>query len=755
MTLLTVIIPTHRRSDLVESSLEGYLSALRRGAQTTGASFECIVVDDCSNDGTIERLQLRFGRVQNVKLMQMRTNSGPGPARDAGMAVAKGTWIWFLDDDDTLDPEHVSAIFQKMREAPENVDVVSHSLKKTYQVTPENAGLDLATLIMGFQEFQEVFRHVIRRDLVIRNKIFFSRGLHEDIRYIVEILLCADQVIILPNTIVLKQKYMDSITANMSTQRMDGYIQAYNELKKLLSGSKFGAPERFQFLITQILGVILLLISREPSEARSIGFLQYLKCLGEGSDAWSIDLAHLPSFGPTTTNFEYAGSIWRSQSFSSDVNLLKSIQAVFSTRLSCRDLDKSLFLGPDEIRACCKRYFVDGARKGDVVLLKADKGIDINRIQSAKQELVNRINSNSAPECASCPYIERRANDLGGINYLSLENFAYCNMRCTYCSPKYYDGTEASYDALAIVERIAQSPGGFDANCQVVWGGGEPTLSPRFAPINRCLTTHLQSGNIRILSNSLKYSTHLEALLADPRFHLVTSIDAGTEFTFESLRGKKGLDQVLTNLIRYQEVLDDPRRLTIKYIVGAGNFCSEEITAFVAKLQGSPLLASLFQISCDFTVDVPEDGLICSLYELSQRLLLQGASYVFFDDLVRDRLRMNQSRERMVRQHLKNTIVNESHLWKPEHLTPLILWGAGKQAEWLSNYTISAQKGGLMGTVSNDTEYHELVAQWITHGRITDNVVAIYPAGVQSIYQIIRNIEKAGLGDRIVRCVMI
>jgi hypothetical protein len=264
-----------------------------------------------------------------------------------------------------------------------------------------------------------------------------------------------------------------------------------------------------------------------------------------------------------------------------------------------------------------------------------------------------------------------------------------------------------------------------------------------------------QSGKIRVLSNSLKYSIDLEQQLCDPRFHLVTSIDAGTEETFKSLRGKSGLGDVLANLVRYQKALDDPRRLTVKYIVGVHNFSSEELQSFVEKVAATPLLNSLFQVSCDFTLDAPEETLICALYELALRLLQRGARFVFFDDLVRDRVRIDPFRANMVQKHLSTCNVGEEHLLTSETTDSVVLWGAGKQAEWLTRHTKTGHSGRIVGTVQDGSGYRELLAKRSRNETDNDEPLGIFPAGVQSIYDIIRNIEEAGLTSRLVRGVML
>ncbi len=750
--LLSVVIPTFGRGALLASNLRVYLDALRNAGVRTQTSWECIVVDDASPDGAFDQLQQEFAGVSELRLLQMSTNSGPGPTRDMGVAAARGEWVWFLDDDDRLDSAHLQTLLEVLQIVDSDVDVVSHSLKHTYPARSAHVRRLLAQRVMAYREHQEVFRYVVRRNLLTQYGIHFSSGLHEDIRYVVEILWRARGVCTIPLPLVHKQKTPDAITSRMNTLRIDGYLQAYNEIRAVLKDTEWGNSRQLQQLLAQTLGVILLLICREPTENAALVFLDYLrKASQDGQSSWIKDIQELPAFGPQSTNFEYVGAVWRAAAMQPSLSVLASLREVFSTRLSCKDLDTSLFLGPDEIRACCKRFFVNGIRKGDVVLLKADENIDLSRIYVAKQDLIDRINTGSASECSGCPYIERRAVEQGGIDYLSLENFAYCNMRCTYCSPKYYGGTEAIYNASAIVAEIAEKPRGFDANCHVVWGGGEPTLSPRFESINRSLAAMPQSGKIRVLSNSLKYSTSLESHLKDPRFHLVTSIDAGNEATFKAIRGKAGLDSVLNNLVKYQRVLDDPRRLTIKYILGVGNYSTVELQAYTEKLKGSPLLASLFQVSCDFTLDAPEDELICAMYELAARLLGQGAAYVFFDDLVRDRVRLNSESANRVARHLARLGLDAQPVWAAGGSPPLVLWGTGKQARWLAQHTTTGQSGRILATVACSTEFAELEKRI----SLTDQAPAIFPAGVQSLYEIITNIERAGLAGRIARGVLL
>jgi glycosyltransferase involved in cell wall biosynthesis len=94
--IVSVIIPTLRRPKLVVRAVDSVLAQTLR-------DLELIVVVDGPDPATIAALALvSDGRLQ---VIQNPVSVGPGNARNAGAAVAQGTWIAFLDDDDEWLPE--------------------------------------------------------------------------------------------------------------------------------------------------------------------------------------------------------------------------------------------------------------------------------------------------------------------------------------------------------------------------------------------------------------------------------------------------------------------------------------------------------------------------------------------------------------------------------------------------------------------------------------------------------------------------
>lgn len=100
-TDLSVVIPTYNR----RSRLSRVLDGLKAQSVDPGV-FEAVVVDDGSTDGTAEWLgaQAFPFRLRVVR----QANSGPAAARNAGIRVAQGRIVLFIDDDLVPNPDLIA-----------------------------------------------------------------------------------------------------------------------------------------------------------------------------------------------------------------------------------------------------------------------------------------------------------------------------------------------------------------------------------------------------------------------------------------------------------------------------------------------------------------------------------------------------------------------------------------------------------------------------------------------------------------------
>jgi glycosyltransferase involved in cell wall biosynthesis len=97
MPLVSVIIPTRNRASLLPRAIQSVIS------QTFG-DYECIVVDDASNDGT-EKLEILSSVGRPVRYVKLPVHGGVSRARNAGVERASGQWLAFLDSDDEWLPQ--------------------------------------------------------------------------------------------------------------------------------------------------------------------------------------------------------------------------------------------------------------------------------------------------------------------------------------------------------------------------------------------------------------------------------------------------------------------------------------------------------------------------------------------------------------------------------------------------------------------------------------------------------------------------
>ncbi len=98
---VSVIVPTYNRPDRLQVALTSVLTQ-------TYQDFEIIVV----NDGTIDVSEVvaplsKDGRITTIRHDH---NRGLAAARNTGLRAAKGTYIAYLDDDDTYLPDHLETL---------------------------------------------------------------------------------------------------------------------------------------------------------------------------------------------------------------------------------------------------------------------------------------------------------------------------------------------------------------------------------------------------------------------------------------------------------------------------------------------------------------------------------------------------------------------------------------------------------------------------------------------------------------------
>jgi len=102
MTRFSVILPTFDRSRAIRPTIDSVIAQTERG-------WELIVVSDASTDDTDD--VVRQYTDPRVRLTRLPRRAGhPGPPRNAGLALARGELIAYLDHDDRWQPDHLAVL---------------------------------------------------------------------------------------------------------------------------------------------------------------------------------------------------------------------------------------------------------------------------------------------------------------------------------------------------------------------------------------------------------------------------------------------------------------------------------------------------------------------------------------------------------------------------------------------------------------------------------------------------------------------
>ncbi len=115
---LSYIVPVYNVEKYIKECIESILSQ-------TFDDYEIILVDDASPDNCPHICDEYSKRYPNIIKVIHKSNAGPAAARNAGLKIAAGDYIWFFDSDDMLKGDFVNEIYETAVKS--NVEILQMS----------------------------------------------------------------------------------------------------------------------------------------------------------------------------------------------------------------------------------------------------------------------------------------------------------------------------------------------------------------------------------------------------------------------------------------------------------------------------------------------------------------------------------------------------------------------------------------------------------------------------------------------------
>lgn len=207
--MVSVIIPMYNRQEYIEECISSVLSQ-------TYKSLEIILIDDGSTDRTVEICNELKDKFSNIRLALIN-HAGVSAARNKGIDLSRGKYLFFLDSDDIIHPRLIETLVTGL--VQENADIggtlvenISEDVWHTVydkinedagpgEITYQDRNETLDKVLLGYSPLSCIGGVLVRRDWVgetrFRTELFYG----EDFYFNYE------NVIKGASTVFLKQKW--------------------------------------------------------------------------------------------------------------------------------------------------------------------------------------------------------------------------------------------------------------------------------------------------------------------------------------------------------------------------------------------------------------------------------------------------------------------------------------------------------------------------------------------------------------------
>ena len=123
MALISVIIPVYKVEEYLENCIQSVI-------KQTVSDLEIILVDDGSPDQCPEICDLWADKDSRIKVIH-KENGGLSDARNAGMKVATGEYVSFIDSDDYISLDFYETLLETI--VDNDSDIVECGVVKFYE----------------------------------------------------------------------------------------------------------------------------------------------------------------------------------------------------------------------------------------------------------------------------------------------------------------------------------------------------------------------------------------------------------------------------------------------------------------------------------------------------------------------------------------------------------------------------------------------------------------------------------------------
>jgi len=282
MTKVSVIIPVYNVERWLGEALDSVLAQTLR-------DIEIICINDGSIDNSATILE-RYHHIDHRIKVITQENQGLSCARNAGLAVAVGEYIYFMDSDDKLDLRALDMLYRIAHRdsldilyfdgssfwddgyTPDNAYLPPYSRGKAYSSVLTGPQLALK-MIQHHEYYSSVCLIFLNREFIVTNRLtFFPKILHEDNLFSFRSFMAAKRVSHINEVLFFRRVRSESImTQQQRPENLTGYLITYIEIVKFMLSKPLNEVEQqaAKLTITSMFNAIVRVYSALTPEVRS------------------------------------------------------------------------------------------------------------------------------------------------------------------------------------------------------------------------------------------------------------------------------------------------------------------------------------------------------------------------------------------------------------------------------------------------------------------------------------------------------
>lgn len=242
--------------------------------------FELIIIDDASPDKCGDICVNYSEKDTRIRLVHNKQNLGVCAARNIGMDMAKGDWIWFVDPDDTICPNALSTLSQSISPG---LDVIFFGFQYVIETRDFKAikakksmpypmwgttNKEIAAFVLKNDlkhTFSPLWNKIYRRDFMKQCHIAFNDTALEDAFFNLDIFAHTNQIKTIPACFYFYlRRQSGSLSKNKAWNRLDIYKKRYKTflyfLKKKGALTKTNHAKAFYCYFSRLFYVIYVTV---------------------------------------------------------------------------------------------------------------------------------------------------------------------------------------------------------------------------------------------------------------------------------------------------------------------------------------------------------------------------------------------------------------------------------------------------------------------------------------------------------------